>query len=132
LLEIDAFISSFELKRSTVLFPVFQELGRALKSRGHDFFITESRYERHGDGLVSPASICLEIYLSGEKYDRGINPHLEYITQDHSKCVVVHASTLGPKGGSAVVDERPLTIDEITPDSVRQRFLRLFETLATR
>ena len=126
--EIDAFIAGFESKRSRVLAPVFQELGKALKSRGHDFFIKESHYERHQDAHVSPASISLEIYLKDEAYEGHSNPHLEYITQAHSKSIVVHVSTMGPDGGSAHPDRRLLTLGDITPDSVRERFLELFES----
>ena len=126
----EAFIEGFERKRLDVIVPVFQELGRALKARGHDYYIRESPHSRAADGRSAPASVSLEIYLKGMPEWRDLDtPHLEYITQEHTRSIVVHVSSIDRSGSVGSLDREPLSLEQITPDAVRQRFLALFTQL---
>lgn len=128
--EAEEFIEAFRRKRRDVIVPVFQEIGRGLKSRGHDYFIREVEPGRTPDGATTPASISLEIYLAALRQAPKLDtPHLEYIAQDTSKRVAVHVTTIMKSDSVSVMDKATLALADITPHSVRQRFLELFEQL---
>jgi hypothetical protein len=128
--ETEEFVEAFRKKRRDVIVPVFQEIGRALKSRGHDSFIKEIEPGRTPEGASTPASISLEIYFASLRGASGIDsPHLEYIAQDATKRVAVHVSTIMKAESVSIMDKATLALSEITPDAIRERFLQLFEQL---
>lgn len=96
----DGFQEGFADLRTRVIRPVFEATGVILKSRGHDFSISENELGKESGGKTTEASISIRVMPAGmakPMHGDAQFPLLSFITRHYNKTVCIFASNAAPK-----------------------------------
>ena len=103
--EEDAFLSEFKRLRKETIFPVMEDIGNQLKTRGHDYRISEEEETIDLEGRTRDAKITMNIFPAGvnrSAYRSENTPSISFIATRYKKKIWVHGSNIMPnRGGSA-------------------------------
>jgi hypothetical protein len=118
--EEQAFLDAFVQKREGVIRPAMEEIGRAIKDKGHSYDIVTDDGARRGGPSIR---FCMPM---GAKYHTGYDcPGLEVVADRHAHRVRFQESTMIPtRGGhSGSAGEAPL--DDVTPELIQEKILKV-------
>jgi len=96
----DSFQERFADLRTRVIRPVFEAAGAILKSRGHDFSVSESELGKESGGKITEAAISIRVMPAGmakPTHGDAQFPLLSFITRHYNKTVCILASNAAPK-----------------------------------
>jgi hypothetical protein len=130
--EEDAFLKEFERLQKDTIRPVMEDIGNQLKTRGHEYWISESEESLNSEGRVLDARISMSIFPSGfdnAKYRAESFPSVSFMAAKYRRKVWIHGSTMMPgRGGhGGSIDE--FNAEEITSSVVEEKILEVLKEI---
>ena len=126
--EHELFLESFDKIIAETIRPTMEELGEAIKARGHNFEITESKETQDGQGRTTGATIRIEIHSNGQRPrfgQVGDRPALTFIAGTYDNKLCSHVSTMMPGRGGSAGKRKDYNIADITKDVVEEEIIHL-------
>jgi len=131
----DAFLAQFSTFRTIVAHPLFEQVGNHLRSRGHDFDISQQDYELQHDGKTRDASISLNIYPSGVERNLSSGhgmPHFSVIASRSSRTVRLHGSNMMPGHGGSAGGRGEFKLEQLTNEILQKELVSLLAEVFTK
>lgn len=130
--EDDGFLAQFEQIRKSVIRPVMEDMGNALKTRGHDYDVSEAdRFSEStgvGGRINLACKISMEIFSAGidrVSYTSANTPLISFTASSSKKRVLIHASNMTPGREGRSGPHGELDMKEITREKVEVMILEL-------
>ena len=126
--EHELFLETFDKKITEVIRPTMEELGEAIKNRGHHFEITEGQETQDGEGRTTAAQVKMKIHPNGQqpRYGQpGDSPALTFFAGTYDNKVWSHASTIMPGRGGSAGKRNDYLVENITNDIVEEEIIHL-------
>jgi len=121
----ESFHSEFKKIVDEVIHPTMDEIGKVIKTRGHDYEITEQK--RHPS---TNAHIRMTIFPKGSKRTPFSDfPHVSFNTNTSTKTVYCHESLMMLEKPGHVGSTNTFVLEEITADIVEQEILKTLEEI---
>jgi len=126
--EHEIFLENFGKKIAEVIRPSMEEIGEAIKNRGHSFEITEGQEAQDGKGRTTAAQVKMEIHPHGQRprygqpYD---GPSLTFFAGTYDNKIWSHVSTMMLGRGGSAGKRNEYTLESITSDIVEEELLYL-------
>jgi len=128
-----AFLDEFANLRRTVVRPVFEAVGAALKARGHDFSISEDEYAFEQGGDTTEAKISIRILpagLDGAAPRPDQSPSLAFATRYYNRVVEIHGGPLVSRADGSAGPRGEYQLTQVTTELVRNELLKLVAEIA--
>lgn len=128
-----AFLQDFAELRRSVVRPVFEAVGAALKLRGHDFRIVEDEYALEQGGKTTEARISIRILPAapdGTSPGPEQCPSLAFATRHYNRVVEIHGGLVASRSGGPAGSRGEYQLAQITTELVRNELLKLLAELA--
>lgn len=128
-----AFLRDFADLRRSVVRPVFEAVGAALKLRGHDFGIVEEEHAFAPGGRTTEARISIRILPAapdGASPGPEQCPSLAFATRHYNRVVEIHGGLAASRSGGPAGSRGEYQLAQITTELVRSELLKLVAELA--
>ena len=128
-----AFLQDFADLRRSVVRPVFEAVGAALKARGHDFSIFEDEYAFEQGGKTTEARISIRILPAapdGSSPGPEQCPSLAFATRHYNRVVEIHGDLVASRSGGSAGARGEYQLAQITTELVRKELLMLVAEIA--
>lgn len=125
--EHQTYLEHFKTLCNDIIKPAMEEIGEAIKSRGHKYSITQCEESKDDQGRTTCASIQIDILPDGKAIDRINlnNPHLSYNAGTYDNKTWSHVSTMMPGRGGSSGKGHEYKLDEITKATVQKEMVEL-------
>lgn len=128
-----SFLENFADLRRSVVRPVFEAAGAALKLRGHDFSIVEDEYAFEHGGKATESRIAIRILPvapDGSFPGPEQCPSLAFATRHYNRVVEIHGGLVASRSGGPAGSRGEYQLAQITAELVRNELLKLVAELA--
>lgn len=127
----ETFQKRFADLRTSIVRPVFEEMGMILKERGHDFSISEDEFTGEPGGKTTEAAVSIRIVPAGMESDSQA-PSLSFVTRHYNKTVCIRSSHALPQPGSSAGPRGDYQLAQIDKDLVQVEALKLIAGMVNR
>jgi hypothetical protein len=126
--EHEIFLEAFGKIIAEVIRPTMEELGEAIKNRGHNFEITEGQETQDGKGRTIAAQVKMGIHPNEQQQRFGQSseyPALTFFAGTYDNKVWSHVSTMMLGRGGYAGKRNDYKLENITKDIVEEEILHL-------
>jgi hypothetical protein len=128
-----AFLAEFAELRRSVIRPVFEAVGAALRARGHASTIVEEDYAIQSGGKSTEAKISILIAVAGgdgasPRPDQ--SPSLAFVTRHYNRAVEIHGGNVSSQSAPSAGPRGEYQLRQITTELVREKLLALIADIA--
>jgi len=133
--EEDIFLNEFKLLRREIIRPVMEDIGNELRTRGHEYGISEAEELVHPKSGTQHANITMKIIPAGFDWSAYTSfqqtPSISFFALKHDKKICVWGSNMMPGRGriGSAGPRGEFSVKEITNDVIEQEVLRVLEEI---
>ncbi len=124
----DAFTTEFERVVREAVRPVMEDMGAALKQRGHDYKIVTARAHHDSDGKLRETQITMRIFpgeIPRSLFTSTSTPHVAFVSDRHLMRISIYESTTSPIRGGRYGQKASLAARQLTPNLVEREILEV-------
>ncbi len=125
---LDAFTAEFEQVGRDVIRPVMEDIGFALKERGHDYKIVTTHGHHDSKGKLRETQITMRIFpgeIPRSLFTSTSTPHVAFVNDRHQMRVSIYESTTSPIKGGRYGQKASLSARQLTPVLVEREILEV-------